>query len=102
MIHNQYIINALALLALLIATAAFRRVLELQKANLKLQARIAYLYKQTGIVFEPGLDPTIYELVRARKIIQAIKLYRDLTGKSLRESKDAIDAIARGEVAPKP
>lgn len=40
----------------------------------------------------PGTDP-VFELVRGDKPIQAIKLHRELTGASLRESKAVIDAM---------
>jgi ribosomal protein L7/L12 len=39
-----------------------------------------------------GTDP-VFELVRGDKPIQAIKLHRELTGASLRESKAVIDAM---------
>lgn len=33
----------------------------------------------------------VLELVRAKKKIQAIKRYRELTGASLKDAKDAVD-----------
>ena len=39
-----------------------------------------------------GTDP-VFDLVRGDKPIQAIKLHRELTGASLRESKAVIDAM---------
>jgi ribosomal protein L7/L12 len=40
----------------------------------------------------------IAQLVRAGKKIEAIKLYRELTGEGLKESKDAIEALESGQV----
>ena len=39
-------------------------------------------------------DPRIVELVQAGNQIQAIKLYRELTGVGLAEAKDAVDRLA--------
>lgn len=39
-----------------------------------------------------GTDP-VFELVRGDKPIQAIKLYRELTGATLRESKAVVDVM---------
>ncbi|RAG84799.1 hypothetical protein DN069_15295 [Streptacidiphilus pinicola] len=43
-------------------------------------------------------DPVL-ELVRLGKKIQAIKVYRERTGASLRQAKDEIDAMAQRERA---
>jgi ribosomal protein L7/L12 len=44
---------------------------------------------------DAGLGP-VYDAIRAGKPINAIKLYRTLTGASLAEAKSAVDSIARG------
>ena len=41
----------------------------------------------------PSASPEIVALVLAGKPIQAIKLYRQVTGAGLKESKDAIDRL---------
>ncbi len=43
----------------------------------------------------PGEDPRVIELIQGGKEIQAIKLYRELTGLGLAEAKDAIDQLAQ-------
>ena len=43
----------------------------------------------------PGLEP-VYDAIRRGKTIQAIKLYRELTGAGLKNAKDAVDEMARG------
>lgn len=52
----------------------------------------------------PQQRAEIVRLARERKIIDAVKIYREATGASLRDSKQAVDAIAGGasieEVAP--
>ena len=53
-----------------------------------------------------GAGP-VHELLRAGRKIEAIKAYRELTGVGLKEAKDAVEALERGEpvavpVAPPP
>ena len=38
----------------------------------------------------------VYDAIRAGKKVNAIQLYRTLTGASLAEAKSAVDSIARG------
>jgi ribosomal protein L7/L12 len=52
----------------------------------------------TGVTLDKAVADRVEEvgrLVEAGKKIQAIKLYRELTGTGLREAKGAIDAIDR-------
>ena len=44
---------------------------------------------------DAALGP-VYDAIRAGKKINAIQLYRTLTGASLAEAKNAVDSIARG------
>ena len=39
-------------------------------------------------------DPRLVELLQSGKKIEAIKLYRELTGAGLKEAKDAVERIA--------
>lgn len=43
----------------------------------------------------PVADPQVATLVQAGKKIQAIKLYRQLTGANLKTAKDAVDEMER-------
>ncbi len=43
---------------------------------------------------EVGLQPELDRLIQARELINAIKHYRQVTGRSLKECKDAVDARA--------
>lgn len=49
-----------------------------------------------SIVGQAARIKEVVELVRASKKIEAIKLYREITGMGLKESKDAVDAIEAG------
>lgn len=42
----------------------------------------------------------VMRLIKARRTIEAIKVYREHTGCSLKEAKNAIEALGRGEAAP--
>ncbi|MFZ5445239.1 MAG: ribosomal protein L7/L12 [Myxococcota bacterium] len=46
---------------------------------------------------QPAADASPEQLLRAGQKIAAIKRYRELTGVGLREAKEAIDALERGE-----
>jgi ribosomal protein L7/L12 len=45
----------------------------------------------------PSLNNRVIALAREGKKIEAIKLYRDLTGAGLKEAKDAVEALERGD-----
>lgn len=60
-------------------------------ARWKLAKKLAYqIWEQ--LEEEPDLT-TIFDLLKCGKHIEAIKEYRDMTGKSLRESRDAVKCI---------
>jgi ribosomal protein L7/L12 len=79
-----------------------RRIAELER-------KVSDLYKRLGQAepafggggfdsFEPASaaateDPRLIELLQAGKEIQAIKLYRELTGVGLAEAKDAVEGM---------
>jgi len=49
-----------------------------------------------SVVGQAARIKEVVELVRAGNKLEAIKLYREITGKDLKESKDAVEAIAAG------
>ena len=80
-----------------------RRIAELER-------KVSELYKRLGQAEPSGLgddsgfsepasvaaseDPRVIELLQSGNQIQAIKLYRELTGVGLAEAKDAVDQLA--------
>ena len=54
----------------------------------------------------PGLSPDqvqeIHKLLHEQKVIHAIKLYREATGSSLAEAKEAVEEMARNEYTKPP
>ena len=81
-----------------------RRIAELER-------KVSELYERLGQAEPAGLggdsgfsepasvvaseDPRLVELIQSGKEIQAIKLYRELTGVGLAEAKDAVDELAK-------
>ena len=62
-----------------------------------LERKISQLYQRLGQE-EPtdvvaSEDPRLIELVQAGNEMQAVKLYRELTGAGLAESKQAVDEL---------
>jgi large subunit ribosomal protein L7/L12 len=49
-----------------------------------------------------SLDGRVVALVTNGRKIEAIKLYRDLTGAGLKEAKEAVEALERAGSAPEP
>lgn len=49
-----------------------------------------------------GLDAAVADAYEREGIIAAIKLYREATGQGLKESKEAVESIARGAGLPSP
>ena len=76
------------------------QILELRREVDRQGRLIDELYRQLGLPKAdtgavPGPHPQIVEAIRAGNKIQAIKMHRELTGSGLKESKDAVEALAR-------
>jgi ribosomal protein L7/L12 len=78
-----------------------RRIAELERKVSELYKRIGQAEPAFGGGFDSfqaasvsaAEDPRLIELLQAGKEIQAIKLYRELTGVGLAEAKDAVDGM---------
>ena len=62
----------------------------------ELEDRLKFLYRRLNIEYadpnsDPALSPQIQEALRRGNKIEAIKLYREMTGVGLAEAKDIID-----------
>jgi ribosomal protein L7/L12 len=62
----------------------------------ELEDRLNFLYRRLNIEYadthsDPGLTPQIQDALRRGNKIEAIKIYRELTGVGLAEAKQAID-----------
>ena len=74
--------------------------LALQSHVRELEDRLDFLYRRLNIVYlepnaDPAFTPEIQEALRHGNKIEAIKLYRELTGEGLAEAKQAIDRAER-------
>jgi ribosomal protein L7/L12 len=66
----------------------------------ELEDRLNFLYRRLNIEYadpnsNPSLSPQIQEALRRGNKIEAIKIYRELTGVGLAEAKQAIDQAER-------
>jgi ribosomal protein L7/L12 len=64
----------------------------------ELEDKLQFLYRRLNIDYadpnaDPALSPQIQEALRRGNKIEAIKIYRELTGVGLAEAKQAIDGI---------
>ena len=64
----------------------------------RLEAQVALLSEKLGLPFEEagaasGVPQEVVALAQSGNKIQAIKLYRELTGVGLAEAKDVVDGI---------
>jgi len=62
----------------------------------ELEDKLQFLYRRLNIDYaaptaDPALAPPIQDALRRGNKIEAIKIYRELTGVGLAEAKDAID-----------
>ena len=61
----------------------------------ELEERLKFLYRRLNIEYtqnaDPVLAPQIQQAIRDGNKIEAIKLYREMTGVGLAEAKQAID-----------
>jgi ribosomal protein L7/L12 len=66
----------------------------------ELEEKLQFLYRRLNIDYaaptaEPSLAPEIQDALRRGNKIEAIKIYRELTGVGLAEAKDAIERAER-------
>lgn len=63
----------------------------------RLEAQLDFVYKHFGLTFvenvQPGDDPRVIDALRRNSMIEAIKIYRELTNVGLAEAKTAVEGI---------
>lgn len=63
----------------------------------RLEAEMDFLYKRLGVTFSEnanqGDDPRILDALKRNSMIEAIKIYREITNLGLAEAKAAVEAI---------
>ncbi|MCF1599012.1 ribosomal protein L7/L12 [Streptomyces muensis] len=85
---------------LFLVLAAFWGIMTIQSRISQADQRVARVERKLDLVLEHlglnGEDPRMGEvvsLVRTDKKIQAIKVYREITGAGLKEAKEAVDRL---------
>ena len=71
-------------------------ILALKARIEELEGRLKFVYRHLNLDFvdnhpDPMLSPQIQDALRRNNKIEAIKIYRELTGAGLAEAKQAID-----------
>ena len=66
----------------------------------ELEEKLQFLYRRLNIEYldpnaDPAFAPQVQEALRRGNKIEAIKIYRELTGVGLAEAKDAIERAER-------
>jgi len=65
----------------------------------RLEAEVEFLFTHFGLIFSvnasPADDPRVIEALRKNNIIEAIKVYREMTNSGLAEAKSAVEEIRR-------
>jgi ribosomal protein L7/L12 len=63
----------------------------------ELEGQVAFLYKHLGVTYipEPGpeANPRVIEQIKKGNLIEAIKIYRELTDAGLAEAKSAVEQV---------
>ncbi len=72
-------------------------VAQLRKRVAQLEGKVAFLYEHLGMTFEPEArptdDPKVVEQLKKGNALGAIAAYRQATGVSLEEAKDAVQEM---------
>ena len=76
--------------------SAESEILALKARIDELETRLIFIYRRLNIEYadpnsDPALSPQIQEALRRGNKIEAIKIYREMTGVGLAEAKDVID-----------
>ena len=89
--YLNYILTILLILALFFNVV--QRTTRQRRRLVILEAKIRYLFEKTGVADEPisVLASIIRKAIADGKAIEAIAIYREATGSSLLQAKDAID-----------
>lgn len=80
------------------------RIDELERQVRRLDDLVGVLYRRAGLgqletagmLASTGAFPDVIDALNKGQLIVAIKLYREHTNVSLKEAKDAVEALARG------
>ncbi|MFJ2738172.1 ribosomal protein L7/L12 [Streptomyces sp. NPDC087440] len=85
----------LVLVTLLFAFSPSGKVNNVERRLARLERKVDLLLDHLGVAEPelPGME-RVHELIRQGKKIEAIKVYRELTGEGLKEAKDTVDRMS--------
>ena len=70
---------------------------KLRDRVIHLEGQVAFLYKHLAVTFVPeaahGDDPKIIEALKKGNLLEAIKIYRGITGAGYEDGKAAVEEI---------
>ncbi|MGN9755770.1 ribosomal protein L7/L12 [Streptomyces sp. SD31] len=89
------------IVGLFLVLAAFAGIITIQSRISRTDQRVARVERKLDLVLdhlglqadEPRMDEVL-ALLRNGKKIEAIKVYREITGEGLKEAKDAVERLA--------
>ena len=84
----------LVLIALFFLSSPSGKIVSVERRLARLERKVDLLLGHLGVEEPqiPGME-RVHELIRQGKKIEAIKVYRQLTGEGLKESKDAVERM---------
>ncbi|MEU8482627.1 ribosomal protein L7/L12 [Streptomyces sp. NPDC048641] len=85
----------LVLVAQLSLSSPSGKIVSVERRLARLEQKVDLLLSHLGVEGPqiPGME-RVHELIRQGKKIEAIKVYRQLTGEGLKESKDAVERMS--------
>jgi len=88
---------ALGVALVILFLVAYRWLKLIANKQLRIDAKLDLLLKLSGLEFDPfkGLPAPVAEAVKRGDKVQAVKLYREAKGVSLKQAKAVIDEIER-------
>jgi ribosomal protein L7/L12 len=74
-----------------------QQYIDLRNRLVRLEGQVAFLYEHLGMTFVPEEqltdDPKIVAALKRGNLLEAIKLYREITGAGMEEAKKAIEEM---------
>ncbi|MFJ8634881.1 ribosomal protein L7/L12 [Streptomyces sp. NPDC093568] len=86
----------LALVALVVVFTIDSRVSRTARRVARVERKLDLIIDHLGLRVDDPRMAEVVALLRDDKKIQAIKVYREITGADLKEAKDAVEAMAAG------
>ncbi|RFC70769.1 ribosomal protein L7/L12 [Streptomyces sp. AcE210] len=92
---ESVLLSAVLVLVALLSLSSSGKIVSVERRLARLEQKVDLLLSHLGVEEPqiPGME-RVHELIRQGKKIEAIKVYRQLTGEGLKESKDAVERMS--------